>query len=380
MRRTTCRSRISTSIFRSLKKAGIRRAKTDWCGKKPWAESTQLPARNPQVRAWADLDDTQRQFYVRLQAAYAGMLEHTDEHIGRLLAALDALEQSDNTLIMLISDSRRARRAPLTVAMRCAIQWGTRYAEDNLPYLDEIGQAHLNNNYPTGWAMAGNTPLKRYKQNTHGGGVRDPLIVRWPDRIRDAGGVRRQFHHVCDLTPTVLDVIGIQPPAEIGGVTQQPLEGKSLAYSFDTPDAPTPKEAQYFEMLGHRGIWYRGWKAVTWHNPRTAFDEDQWELYHVDEDFNEVSDLATEMPEKLREMIDRWWIEAGRYNVLPLIGQQNRFSVASPHGLGKRSRQVLLPGGQRIPGSAAPDLRNRSFSITAGPHSGRRAEDYRCAG
>ncbi len=203
------------------------------------------------------------------------------------------------------------------------------------------------------------------KQNTHGGGIRDPLIVRWPKRIRDQGGIRRQFHHVCDLTPTVLDARGITPPAAIGGVSQQPLEGSSLVYSFDAPDAPTPKEAQYFEMLGHRGIWHRGWKAVTWHHPRTNFDEDQWELYHVDEDFNEVHDLADERPEKLREMIDRWWIEAGRYHVLPLIGLQNRFSVASPHTLGKRSRQVLLPGGQRIPGSAAPDLRNRSFTITA---------------
>ncbi len=330
-------------------------------------EQTVLPPRNPHIRAWDDLDEVQKRLYVRLQAAYAGMLEHTDEHIGRFLAFLDALELHENTLIMLLSDNGASQEgSPMGTVNALRYFNGVRDTlEDNLPYIDEIGEAHLNNNYPTGWAMAGNTPLKRYKQNTHGGGIRDPLVVRWPKRIRDQGGIRGQFHHVCDLTPTVLDALDITPPSEIGGVTQQPLEGSSLVYSFDTPEAPTPKEVQYFEMLGHRGIWYKGWKAVTWHNPRTSFDEDQWELYHVDEDFNEVNDLADEWPEKLREMIDRWWIEAGRYNVLPLIGRQNRFAVASPHTLAKRSRQVLLPGGQRVPGSAAPDLRNRSFAITA---------------
>jgi arylsulfatase len=328
---------------------------------------TVLPPRNPQVRAWDSLDRDEQRLYVRLQAAFAGMLEHTDAHIGRFLATLDALEQTHNTLIVLLSDNGASQEgSPLGTVNALRYFNGVRdVLEDNLKYLDDIGEAHLNNNYPTGWAMAGNTPLKRYKQNTHGGGIRDPLIVHWPARIRPGGGIRRQFHHVSDLTPTVIEVLGITPPDTIAGVPQQPLEGTSLAYTFAAADTPTAKDVQYFEMLGHRGLWHRGWKAVTWHRPGTSFDADQWELYHVDDDFNEVNDLAATRPEKLREMVERWWVEAGKYKVLPVIGLQGRFAITSPHNLSKRRRQVLLPGGQRIPNGVAPDLRNRSYSITA---------------
>ncbi|WP_416899188.1 MAG: arylsulfatase [Minwuia sp.] len=330
-------------------------------------EGTVMPARNPGVKAWDDLDKDEKRFFVRLQAAYAGMLEHTDVHIGRLLAALDELGRADNTLVVLISDngaSQEGARNGTINALR-TINGVRETVAENLPYIDQIGEAHLNNNYPQGWAMAGNTPLRRYKQNTHGGGVRDPLIVRWPRRIADQGGIRRQFHHVSDVAPTVLDVTGFEMPESIGGIVQKPLEGTSFAYSFAEPESPTTKQAQYFEMLGHRGIWLDGWKAVTWHAPNTDFDEDVWELYHVEEDFNEVHDLAEAEPERLRAMIDRWWVEAGRYNVLPLIGKPNRWAVASPHGVSKRRRQVYRPGGTRVPPMASPDLRNRSYSITA---------------
>ena len=328
---------------------------------------TQLPERNDHVRAWDSCSADEQRLFVRLQAAFAGMLEHADHHIGRLIAFLNEIEDYENTLIFLISDNGASQEgSPFGTVNALRYFNGVRDSiEDNLKHIDEIGQGHLNNNYPLGWAMAGNTPLKRYKQNIHGGGVRDPLIVHWPAGIGGGGGIRRQFHHVSDITPTVLDVLGIAPPGEVNGVTQQPIEGTSIAYSFAAPDAPTAKEVQYFEMLGHRGVWHRGWKAVTFHRPGTAFDDDQWELYHVDEDFNEYSDLAGEQPAKLREMVDRWWAEAGKNQVLPMLGLQNRFSVGSPHGLAKRERQVFLPGGGRIPPAAAPDLRNRSYSITA---------------
>ncbi|MEM7252555.1 MAG: arylsulfatase [Pseudomonadota bacterium] len=328
---------------------------------------TELPARNPGVKAWDELSEDEQRLFVRLQAAYAGMLEHTDEHIGRLLAALDAMGQRDNTLVVLISDNGASQEgSPMGTVNALRYFNGVRDSlEDNLEHIDAIGEAHLNNNYPLGWAMAGNTPLKRYKQNTHGGGIRDPLIVRYPTRIGDGGGVRHQFHHVCDITPTVLDVVGLDAPTVIGGVTQQPIEGVSFAYSFDDQGAATRKVSQYFEMLGHRGLWYDGWKAVTWHKPGSNFDDDRWELYHVDSDFNELHDLAEQESERLREMIDRWWAEAGRYNVLPLIGRQNRFAVSSPYTIAQRLHQVYLPGGQRVPGMAAPDLRNRSYAISA---------------
>jgi hypothetical protein len=237
--------------------------------------------------------------------------------------------------------------------------------EENLAHIDEIGQGHLNNNYPLGWAMAGNTPLKRYKQNTHGGGVRDPLIVHYPRWIRDAGGIRRQFHHVSDITPTVLELVGVQPPAEINGVTQQPLEGTSIVYSFDAPAEPTKKTSQYFEMLGHRGIWHDGWKAVTWHRQGTPFDADQWELYHLEQDFNELHDLGPEQPEKLQEMIGRWFAEAGANKVLPLNDTLARFVSSNPYSVAARRHWELRPGAGRIPRAAAPDTRNRSYSIAA---------------
>ena len=330
-------------------------------------EGTELPPANEHVRPWDALSDDERRLAVRLQAAFAGMLEHADEHIGRLISFLEEIGKMENTLVFLISDNGASQEgSPFGTVNALRYFNGVRDTlEDNLKHIDEIGQAHLNNNYPLGWAMAGNTPLKRYKQNTHGGGIRDPLIVHWPAGVTDRGSIRHQFHHVSDITPTVFDVLGIQSPLEIGGVAQQPVEGTSIAYSFAQPDAPTTKDTQYFEMLGHRAIWHRGWKAVTFHRPGSTFEEDQWELYHVDEDFNELHDLAGEHPEQTRAMADRWWAEAGKFSVVPILGAQNRFVTSNPHAERRRSRQVFLPGGGRIPSAAAPDIRNRSYSITA---------------
>ena len=328
---------------------------------------TALPARNPGVRAWADLSDDERRLAVRLQAAFAGMLEHADLQIGRLLSFLTQTGQLENTVIALISDNGASQEgSPFGTVNALRYFNGVRDTlEENLAHIDEIGQGHLNNNYPLGWAMAGNTPLKRYKQNTHGGGIRDPLIVHYPKLIMDGGGIRKQFHHVSDITPTILELTGIRPPAAIGGVAQQPLEGTSLAYSFAAPDEPTKKQSQYFEMLGHRGIWHAGWKAVTWHQPGAAFDADQWELYHLDEDFNELHDLGAEQPEKLTEMVGRWFAEAGAYKVLPMNDTVNRFVSTNPYSVAARTHWELRPGAGRIPRAAAPDIRNRSYTITA---------------
>lgn len=330
-------------------------------------QHTELPAHSPGVRAWDSLSGDERRLAVQLQAAFAGMLEHADLHIGRLLEYLRELGQLDDTMIVLISDNGASQEgSPFGTVNSLRYFNGVRDTlEDNLPYLDQIGQAHLNNNYPMGWAMAGNTPFKRYKQNTHGGGVRDPLIVHYPRRIADAGGIRHQFHHVSDITPTVLEVTGVTAPSSIAGVTQQPIEGTSLAYSFDAADAPTRKEVQYFEMLGHRGIWHRGWKAVAWHRQGSSFDEDDWELYHLDTDTNETKNLAKEHPDKLAEMIQRWFAEAGTHQVLPMNDTLNRFVSSNPYSVAARREWTLRPGTGRIPQAAAPDIRNRSYRITA---------------
>jgi arylsulfatase len=329
---------------------------------------TRLPPRNDRVRAWEELSSDERRLAVRLQAAYAGMLEHSDLHLGRLFGFLDQIGRRRDTLVALLSDNGASQEgSPIgTVnAMRYfnAVRDELGY---NLEHVDAIGEPHLNNNYPLGWAMAGNTPLKRYKQTTHGGGVRDPLILSWPARIRETGGVRPQFHHASDLAPTILELAKIEPPIEIGGVAQQPIEGVSLAYSFERADAPSAKHTQHFEMLGHRGIWHEGWKAVAHHRPGTSFDEDRWELYHLESDFSETRDLAKEKPEKLAEMIERWWVEAGRHQVLPLRDPLAAlWTSRNPHGNRVRRRFVLYPGMDRVPTDAAPDIRNRSYAISA---------------
>ena len=328
---------------------------------------TELPERNPGVKAWSELSEDAKRLAIHLQAAFAGMLEHADEHIGRLIEFLRGSGLLENTFITLISDNGASQEgSPFGTVNALRYFNGVRDTlEDNLPYLNEIGGPRPNNNYPLGWAMAGNTPLKRYKQNTHGGGVRDPLIVHWPKGIQAPGGIRPQFHHVSDITPTVLELTGVDLPAQINGVAQQPLEGTSLAYSLNAPQEPTRKQVQYFEMLGHRGIWHDGWKAVTVHRPGTPFESDVWELYHVATDFNETHDLAREKPEKLQQMIALWFAEAGRCKVLPMNDTLERFVTSNPHSVAARRHWELKPGGGRIPQATAPDIRNRSYRITA---------------
>ena len=184
--------------------------------------------------------------------------------------------------------------------------------------LDDIGGPNSHCNIPWGWAQAGNTPLKWYKQNTHGGGVRDPLIVHWPTGVKSAGETRTQFCHAIDIAPTIMDLIGIGQPKVVAGVPQMPIHGVSLVPTFDDPAAKLAREPPYFEMLAHRGLWKDGWKAVTRHARGTPFNQDRWELYHLAEDFSEFDDLAEKEPARLTEMIDMWWAAADVHGVLPL--------------------------------------------------------------
>src|SRR5664280_1108856 len=189
---------------------------------------------------------------------------------------------------------------------------------------------------PWGWAQAGNTPFKWYKQNTHEGGVHVPLIVHWPQRITGAGTLRDQFHHVDDIVPTIYETLGIEAPATYRGLEQIPLSGVPLAYTFDATDAPTNKHVQYFEMMGHRGIYAHGWKAITRHQPGVRFEDDEWELYHLTEDRSECHNLAAEMPDKVAALIQLWWREAEEYGVLPLDDRTielffTRYRDHSPH-------------------------------------------------
>ncbi|NRA04535.1 MAG: arylsulfatase [Myxococcales bacterium] len=330
---------------------------------------TELAPRNPGVKPWDELSDDERAFAARLQEAFAAFLDHTDAQIGRLIEFLRELGQLDNTLLILLSDNGASQEGGPTGVFD-EFRYFNGIPEDvsrAVERLDDVGGPDSHTNYPWGWAMAGNTPLKRYKQNTHGGGVRDPLIVHWPARIRDAGGIRTQFHHVIDIAPSVLEAIGLEAPAELSGLTQLPMAGTSLVYTFDAAGEPTRKQTQYFEMFGHRGIWHEGWKAVAFHQSGSSFDEDQWELYHLDEDFSECRDLAEAEPEKLREMIDRWWVEAGEYGVLPLDDRSWELFRGSrrPGTIRSRREFTYYPPISHVPADASPPLGNRSWILRA---------------
>ncbi len=275
---------------------------------------TELAPRNPGVDAWDDIPEDEQRYMLRLQEVFAGFLDHTDAQIGRLVQFLEAAGELDNTIFLLTSDNGASPGGGPTGGATFA---GHDLA-GHLARLDEIGGPESSPSLPWGWSQVGNTPLKWYKQNTFGGGIRDPLIAHWPARIREPGTIRHQFHHVSDVVPTVLELLRLEAPSTYAGYDQMPVHGTSFAYTFDEAEGPSRKPTQYFELAGDRGIWRDGWKAVTHHTRGTPYADDEWELYHLTKDFSESHNLAAEHPELLRELIDLWWVEAGRYGVLPL--------------------------------------------------------------
>ncbi len=331
--------------------------------------SARLAPRDKAVPAWEDLSADARRLYARMMEVYAGFLTHTDEQIGRLIAFLGELEVLDDTMVVLLSDNgASAEGGDHGLLSEWMFFNGIEATmEANLARIDEIGGPTSFNHYPIGWAQVGNTPFQWYKRWVHAGGVRDPLIVRWPARIADPGAIRRQYHHVTDVVPTILEALGIEAPEVVNGEPQLPIEGTSFQYTFSEPDAPTRRGPQYYEMFGNRAIWVDGWKAVACHQRdvhvvRPApFDEDRWELYHIDEDFSELNDLASTHPEKVEELIDRWWVEAGRHNVLPLDDRGVGRSLRRPGP----SRFVYHQGMSGIHPQAAGPTRNRSHTIIA---------------
>ncbi len=329
---------------------------------------TVLPDRNPMVEAWSDMSTDERRVAQRLQAAYAAMLDHTDRHLARVVGFLERTEQFDDTLVMVLSDNGASQEGGPLGFVNALGPFNLIHetTESKLARLDDIGGPDTHTNFPWGWAMAANTPLKRYKQNTHGGGIRDPLVVSWPGHIADPGSLRHQFAHCSDVVPTLLDLVGVEPPTMVNGVEQQPLEGTSFATTLHRPDARTGKSVQYFEMFSHRGIWLDGWKAVAYHAPGTAIDDDVWELYHLDQDFNEVDDRAADEPDRLADMIDRWWQEAEAHQVLPLddrFGERFAENAARVHGA--RTHYEFWAGMGHLASDVAPDVRSRSYRIVA---------------
>ncbi|MGH9016391.1 MAG: sulfatase-like hydrolase/transferase, partial [Acidimicrobiales bacterium] len=341
---------------------------------------TGLTARPPWVAAWDGLGDTEKTVARRFMECFAGFLSYTDAQIGRLVSFLDSTGDLENTVIMLVSDNGASSEGGPDGSINDIRLHNLDPASTTEMFekIDQIGGPLTHNNYPWGWTMAGNTPFKRWKREVHQGGVADPCIVSWPAKLAaGVGGIRHQFAHAVDVLPTVLELIGIDPPTEIDHVPQSPIDGVSFAYLLTAEGAATPgrHSTQHFEMLGSRALYHDGWKAVTYHpvgpiygdglSPNAPFDDDVWELYHVAEDLSEMYDVADQHPERVADMVELWWREAERNQVLPL---DNRvlwvLTNPRPHRWQERDAYRYFGGGAQVPESVAVNVRNRSHAIT----------------
>jgi len=324
------------------------------------------------VKPWDSLSDDEKRLFCRMAEVYAGFLAHADAQIGRLLDYLEETDQRENTLVIVVSDNGASGEGGPNGSVN-ENKVANSVPDDlasNLAQLDELGSPRTYNHYPTGWAMAFNTPFKMWKRYEYNGGTSDPCIVSWPKGTKARGEVRTQYHHAVDLLPTILDVLGVDAPDTIKGHVQSRFDGVSMRYSLDAPDAPSSRRTQFYSMLGSRGVWHDGWKAVTDH-PTIAgwsnFGSDTWELYHTDVDRSELHDLAAAEPERLQEMINLWHAEAGANGAFPLDDRSAVEIMTTPRPVlsPARNRYVYYPDAAEVPESQAVNIRNRSYAIGA---------------
>jgi arylsulfatase len=330
---------------------------------------TVLTERPPWVPEWDTLSADERRLFARYMDVFAGFVTHTDHHLGRLFGFLDDQGIADDTLVMVLSDNGASAEGGPTGTLNEAAGW-LGLGEDvatALERIDDIGGPEANNHYPYGWAWAGNAPFRLWKRYAWLGGVRTPLIVRWGDRLSGRGGVRPQFCHAVDLYATVLAAAGVEPPETVDGVTQQPVDGTSMLGSFTDPAAEEHRSLQYFEMMGSRGIYHDGWKAVTDHVANQFderahlvgsfdFDTDRWSLFRLDEDFSEAHDLADDHTDVVRRLEALWWAEAGRNQVLPLFEFPESMAHLHPGEFPPPTSATYRPGGGPIQESQLPPM------------------------
>jgi arylsulfatase len=337
------------------------------------APGTQLTSRPEAIPAWDSFDAEEQLLFQRQAENFADFLEHTDYEVGRLVQSLVDMRQLENTLfIYILGDNGSSAEGSLcgTISELEAMQGIEPPIEASLSRIDEIGLPGTSPHFAVGWAWAGDTPFQWVKQvASHFGATRNGMIVSWPDWIADVGAKRFQFHHVIDVLPTILDVIGIAEPTMVDGVTQKPIEGISMAYTFDraNANAQSARTSQYFEMLGNRAMYHEGWIAscrhgrLPWVTQGTAdFANDRWELYNIEQDFSQSEDLSATYPEKLRELQDRFLVEAGRYDILPLddrFAERMDATLRPSHFVGRKDI-VLFPGMGRLPEGSAPKTAN----------------------
>jgi len=337
---------------------------------------TKLTERIDEIKAWDSLSDDEKMLYARQMEVFAAQMEYVDLQIGRVVENLERIGELDNTLIFVTSDNGASGegglagtfnetyvlnglQTPFEASMRNYARWG-----------DATTYPH----YHAGWAMTGNTPFRYFKQSEHRGGQHDALVVHWPNGIKAKNEIRNQYHHISDIAPTILEAAKLSVPETYHGIEQQPMTGVSMAYSFDDADAPNAKKRQYYEMFGNRAIWSDGWKAVTLHAKRMPwelnvilpFDQDEWELYNVAEDFSESTNLADKYPEKLAKLKEMFEEEAWKYDVYPLYDDMiKRLAVQQDRLFGDQKDFVYYaPGAVRIAEKASAPVKNRSHTIT----------------
>ena len=336
---------------------------------------TTLTERIDQIPAWDSLSDEEKSLYARQMEVFAAQLEWVDLQIGRVVENLERIGELDNTLIFVTADNGASGEGGLagTFNETYVLNGLQTSLEANLRAQEDWGRENTYPHYHAGWAMAGNTPFRYFKQSEHRGGQADHLIVHWPNGIEAKGEVRSQYHHISDIAPTILEAAGVEVPAEYNGVEQQPMDGDSLMYSFNNADAPNVKHRQYYEMFGNRAIWVDGWKAVTLHAKRMPwdvnvvlpFENDEWELYNVAEDFSEAYNLAEEHPEKLAELIKIFDEEAWKYNVYPLYDDMiQRLGAQQDRLFGDQKEFIYYaPGAIRIAEKSSAPVKNRAHTI-----------------
>jgi arylsulfatase len=324
------------------------------------------------TRPWDTLNADERRLFSRMAEVYAGFLAHADHHVGRLLGYLEQTDQLDNTLVVVVSDNGASGEGGPNGSVN-EMKFANGIEDDlaeNLAKLDELGGTRTYNHYPNGWAMAFNTPFKMWKRYEFNGGTSDPCIISWPKGARARGELRHQYHHAIDIVPTILDVLGVEPPETIKGHTQSPIDGISMRASVDDASADSGRRTQFFSMLGSRAIYHEGWKAVTTHPTVSGwanFNADDWELYHVDVDRSEMRNLAAEQPDKLRELVNIWFAEAGANNAFPLDDRSplEILTTPRPQLSAPKDRYVYYPDTAAVSEWQAVNTRNRSFSIGA---------------
>jgi arylsulfatase len=352
-------------------------------------KNAKLSRHDPDVQDWGKLPANERKLYARMMEVFAGFCEHMDHHVGELIKFLKEIGEYENTLIMVISDNgASAEGGPSgSVNENKFFNNVPDSLEQNLAAIDDIGGPKYFNHYPWGWTHAGNTPFRRWKRETYRGGVSDPFIVCWPKGMSARGEIRTQFCHAIDMVPTVLDCLGIEPPAQIRGVTQSPIEGFSLKSSFDNAKADALHKTQYFEMFGHRSLYHEGWRAVCpWpgtsfvesglpfgaplsHDKLTQLDAKGCELYNLNDDPCETNNLAEKEKARLIEMIGMWYAEAGKYNVMPIDSRGTaRLAEQRPQIAPARKQVVFYPGTQVVPQNALPSILNAQHAVSVHAH------------